>query len=333
MNLKEFSILIEKYKKGECSPREKELLENFLESYQNNPGEWNEKEMGKQNTIEEKIYSVILNNMDKEENHYFARPFFSPSLLKIAASIIFFIVLATGVLYISGVFNQKKGTVVWNEKVTPPGEKSVLTLSDGSKVILNAGSKLRYPEYLNGNTREIYLEGEAYFAIKHENNKPLIVHAGNLTTADLGTEFDISAYPDNKTIAVSLLEGKVKISSDKNGEVEKIAVLKPKEQLVYDKGNNTITLGNFDSLEIVGWKDNIYKFDNVSLDKVLSGLERAYAVKFKLTDRTVLAQKITVKFEKDSLNTVVDVIKSLTGLDCKIVSGENNTKEVLFFNK
>ena len=333
MDIRKFSKLTEKYKKGECSPREKELLENYLESFQNNAGEWNENEMGNQRITEEKIYSGIMKSVKKESTRYFTRAFQSPSLLKRAASIIFFIVLGTGILYISGVFNQKKGTFVWHEKITSPGEKAVLTLSDGSKVVLNADSKLKYSEQFNGKAREIYLEGEAYFAIKHENNKPFIVHTGDLTTTDIGTEFDISAYPDNKTIAVSLLEGKVKISSDKNGRVERIAVLNPKERLVYDKRNNAGTFGNFDSLEIVGWKDNIYKFDNVSLDKVLSGLERAYAVKFRLTDRTVLAQKITVKFEKNSLNTVVDVIKSLTGLDYKIVKGENDMKEVLFFNK
>ncbi len=331
MNLKQFSILIEKYKKGECSAREKELLENYLESFQNSTSEWNEKEMGDQRKIEEKIFSGIMKNIENDKDRYFARAFQSPLLLKMAASIIFFIVLATGVLYISGVFNQKIGAVVWYEKITSPGEKSTITLSDGSKFTLNAGSILKYPRQFNGKTRDIYLKGEAYFEVRHNSKQPFVVHTGNLTTTDLGTKFDVSAYPDNKTISVSLLEGKVKVSMSEKGRIDKVTVLKPKEQLLYDKGNNVIKFGKFDSIEAVGWKDNIYKFENEPLSKVMQQLGRAYGIKFKLADQSILAQKITVKFEKNSLQTVVNVIKNLTGLDYKIVKGNKDTKEVLFF--
>ncbi|MGB8320856.1 MAG: FecR domain-containing protein [Ignavibacteriaceae bacterium] len=331
MNLKEFSILIEKYKRGECSPREKEWLENYLESFQNNPGEWNENEMGKQSITGEKIYSGIMKNIKNERTNYFIRTFQSPSLLKRAASIIFFILLGTGILYISGLFNQKESSVVWHEKVTSPGEKSVLTLSDGSIVTLNADSKLRYPDRFDDMHKEVYLEGEAYFEVRHNSNQPFIVHSENLTTTDLGTKFDVSAYRENNTISVSLLEGKVEVSGSEKGKSDKIIVLKPKEKLLYDKENNVSSFGVFDSLEVVGWKDNIYKFENEPLGEVLSRLKRAYGIEFKLSDQPVLLQKITVKFEKKSLLTVVDVIKSLTGLDYKLVKKNQDIKEVLFF--
>ena len=331
MNLKEFSILIEKYKKGECSTREKELLENYLGSFQNNPGEWNENEMGDKNIVEEKVYSKILKSIYKEKTYYSNKILFTPSLLKMAASIIFLLALVSGILYVSGVFKHKTDSLVWNEKITSSGEKSVFTLSDGSKVTLNADSKLRYPGHFDGMNREVYLEGEAYFEVHHNIDQPFIVHTANLTTADLGTKFNISAYPEDKTIAVSLLEGKVKVSKSEKGKSDKIIVLKPKEKLLYDKENNVSSFGVFDSLEAVGWKDNIYKFENEPLGEVLSRLKRAYGIEFKLSDQPVLLQKITVKFEKKSLQTVADVIKSLTGLNYKIVKGKNATKEVLFF--
>jgi len=87
----------------------------------------------------------------------------------------------------------------------------------------------------------------------------------------------------------------------------------------------------FDSLEVVGWKDSVYKFVNEPLGKVLTQLERAFGVRFRLTNKSVLAQKITIKFERNSLQTVIDVIKSLTGLDYKIFKKNNNIKEILFF--
>ncbi|MGA8264323.1 MAG: hypothetical protein WB779_07775, partial [Ignavibacteriaceae bacterium] len=153
MDIQRLSGLIEKYKRGECSPQEKELLDNYLELFQNNTGEWNENEMGNQRIIEEKIYSSLIKNISKEKNHYFTRVFLSPSRLKRVASIIFFIILGTGILYISGVFRQNKSSVVWQEKVTSPGEKLVLTLSDGSNVTLNADSKLKYPDHFDNTSR------------------------------------------------------------------------------------------------------------------------------------------------------------------------------------
>jgi ferric-dicitrate binding protein FerR (iron transport regulator) len=331
MDKQKFLDLIEKFKRGECSPQEKELLENYLESFQDKRGEWNENQMGNQTIIEGKIYSKILKSIYKEKTYDSSRIFFTPSLLKMAASIIFFLVLVSGILYVSGVFEQKTDSVVWHEKVTSSGEISVLTFSDGSKVTLNADSKLRYPEHFDGANKEVYLKGEAYFEVHHNIDHPFIVHAANLTTTDLGTKFDISAYPENKTIAVSLLEGKVKVSKSKKEKMDNIVVLKPREQLVYDKENNVSSFDMVDSLEAIGWKDNIYKFENQPLGEVLSQLERAFGVKFILNNQSVLAQKITVKFEKNSLQTVAEVVKSLTGLDFKIVKGGNNKKEVLFF--
>ncbi len=149
----------------------------------------------------------------------------------------------------------------------------------------------------------------------------------------MGSKFEVSAYTDNKTISVSLLEGKVRVSMIEKGIIDKVTVLKPKEQLLYDEGNNDIKLGKFDSIEAVGWKDNIYKFENQPLSEILPQLGRAYGVKFKLADGSVLAQKVTVKFEKNSLQTVVNVIKNLTGLDGKIVKVKNNIREVLFLKK
>ena len=331
MNIRKFSNLIEKYKRGECSPRERQLLENYLESYQNNPGGWNENEMGDQKITEEKIYAKIMKNINKEKSHYAGRIYFSPALLKRAAIIIFFIILGSGILYVSGIFQHITSSVVWYEKVTHSGEKSTITLSDGSKVTLNADSKLRYPDQFNGAAREVYLEGEGYFAVHHNADKPFIVHTGRLMTTVLGTIFDVSSYPENRTIAVSLLEGKVEVSGSEKGVMNKIIVLKPREKLLYDKVNDASVFGVFDSLDAVGWKDNIYKFENQPLGEVFSQLERAYGVKFELTSQSVLGQKITVKFEKNSLQTVVDVIKSLTGLDYEIVKRNKDIKEVLFF--
>jgi transmembrane sensor len=331
VGIQKFLDLIEKYKRGECSPEEKELLEDYLESFQDNPNVWIKDEMGDQAKVDEKIYSEIMKNINKEKNHYFTKAFLSPSLLKIAASIIFLMIIASGILYKSGIFEHNASSLVWYEKVTSSGEKSIITFSDGSIVTLNADSKLKYPVQFDEVKREVHLEGEAFFEVHHDTSHPFIVHSENLSTTVLGTTFDVSAYQENKTIVVSLLGGKVKVLKDGKEKEDEIAILKPREQLLYNKEKNLSSFGKFDSLEVVGWKDNIYKFENDPLGKVLPQLERAFGVKFSFIDKSVLSQKITTKFEKKSLNTVAEVIKNLTGLDYKIDNGNDGIKEVLFF--
>ena len=331
MDFTNFSNLIEKYRRGELSLREKEKLESFLESFQTNHTDWVEIEMGNKRAVEEKIFSRILRNIKKEKSHHVNTISFSPSLLKRAAAIAFFFILSSGILYITGIFPARTRPAVWHEAVTSAGEKSVLVLSDGSQVTLNADTKLKYPDRFNGTNREVYLEGEGYFVVQHISVHPFVVHAGNLSTTVLGTTFNVSAYPESKTIAVSLLEGKVRVTSNEKGNVDKTVVLEPKELLLYDKENDVGSFGLFDSLESVGWKDNIYKFVDEPLGKVLSQLERAYGIKFKITDQPVLSQRITVKFEDHSLQTLVDVIKSLTGLNYRLVKGEGKVQEVVFF--
>jgi len=132
---------------------------------------------------------------------------------------------------------------------------------------------------------------------------------------------------------VSLLEGKVQVTRSEQGTNESIVVLKPQEQLMYDKELDVGSSSLFDSLEVVGWKDNIYKFENAPLDKVLSQLERAFGIKFTITDQKVLAQKITFKFENNSPQTVIDVIKRLTGLEYKIIMSNGKIREVVYFRK
>jgi ferric-dicitrate binding protein FerR (iron transport regulator) len=337
VNTKEFSDLIEKYKRGKCSMQEKNLLEKYLESFQDDHDEWVDNEMGDKKIIEEKIFSEIMMKINKRKSPVIYRLFSSASLLKKAASIAFFMVLATGILYVSGLFRpgmfwQKSDSIVWYENNTKTGEKSIIILNDGSRVFLNVDSKIKFPEQFNKTKREVYLEGEAYFEVSHDVKHPFIVHTGNLSTMVLGTKFNVSAYPEYKVVAVSLLEGKVKVSHTEKGINDNSTILKPKEELLYDIEKNVSSFGIFDSLKAVGWKDNTFKFENEQMSKVLNKLEKAFGVKFKISSQTVLDQKITIKLEKTSLQTVIEVIKSLTGLDYKTVEGnDNKIKEVVYF--
>lgn len=258
---------------------------------------------------------------------------FNPVFLKAAASIVFMIMIAGGALYLGGFFNSQSVETVWEEKTTVAGQKFILELSDHSVITLNSESKIKYPASFGKDSRDIYLEGEAYFNVSHNKTKPFIVHTGNISTTVLGTQFNVNAFPDENKIFVSLVEGEVKVSKEKDGTVEGLVVLKPRQQLQYNKESEISSFEEFDEQKAVGWKDNILIFSNEPLENVLAKLQRAYGVNFLLENKSYGKIKITTRFENSSLWTISEVIKKLTGLNYRTIKENNETKKIVFYKK
>ncbi|MDR3626948.1 MAG: FecR domain-containing protein [Ignavibacteriaceae bacterium] len=325
--------LVNKYLEGNCSPDEELLLERYLEYVNKGKTDWNEKELGDKKIVEEKVYSKITNIIALKENNSRPKIIASPYLLKIAASIIFLIAALTSVLYISGVFNNNSKVDIWKERVTVPGERLVIKLADSSEIVLNAGSRLKYPAVFPGNTREVYLEGEAYFEVKHDITKPFIVHTTNISTTVLGTKFNVCAFTDDKNISVSLVEGSVKVTEIRPNAGDKYSILRPNDKLVYNFKSKSSKIEKFDLLEAIGWKDNILKFKDEPLKNVFLKLERAYGIKFKLESKSFENYLITTNFQKAPVETVSQILKKLTGLDYRTIKENNQVKEIVFFKR
>lgn len=333
MSKQEFEKLVDKYLRRECLPDEELILEKYLDSFQNKNTGWDENEMGDKQITEDKIYSELLQKIKNKDRNVIQKVLYSPHLVKIAASIIFLITLTTGVLFISGILNKKPLSVAWNEKSTKMGEKFIVTLMDGTNITLNADSKLKYPLKFGEESREVYLEGEAFFEVAHDSTKRFIVHAGELATTVLGTKFNINAFQNEKDITVSLLEGSVKVSANDLTSNKGDIILSPAQQLVYDKNNETSKVKTFEEQTATGWKDNILVFDNEPLEKVLIKLQRTFGVQFELADKSYKGKKIKGNFKNESFWTVAEVIKKATGLQYKTIKENNETKKVVFYKK
>lgn len=328
MNKNEVTKLIEKYINDECLPDEKYLLEKYLDSLQKTDAGWDEKLHGDKQLKEDKIYLDIIRSMKHEEKNIITRAFYSSALIKVAASIIVMFVVAAGIYFLT---QPKPEVITWTERITVPGERAIITLNDDSKIILNAASKINYPVRFGESKREVYLEGEAFFEASHDSSKPFLVHSSNITTVVLGTKFNVNAYKSDDKISVSLVEGEVKISNQKEAGIEDLVILKPAQQLVYDKNKEISRVENFDQQKEVGWKDNILKFNNEPLDKVLSVLERTFGVKFEILLKGQIKPKITANFKNESVATITEVLKKLTGLQCKIERVNNQIRKVKFY--
>ena len=325
MNKKYFIELSTKYLANEASLEEKKVLESLLldskykELFNWLSNKWNQDSNSDVvfdfNEGLDELYDKIKkhdasfnwnNKREKRNSHYL-------STLKIAASITFFVLVSTVSLYVTGFFEKPEQVIVMNEKVTKAGQKSVLTLFDGTKIFLNANSKLKYPTHFGETSREVYLDGEAYFEVAHKDKKPFIVHSSDISVLVLGTKFNVQAFPDEKDIKVSLVDGKVKVSGEPIRN-NKVIYLEPQQQFVYSKISKQSIVQKFETIKEIGWKDNTYIFDNEPLVDVLRKLERTFAVNFKLADKKRNI-KLTADFKNESFWTVVKTIKSVTKLD------------------
>jgi len=196
-----------------------------------------------------------------------------------------------------------------------------LLLADGTKVWLNAGSRLAFPSKFTKNTREIYLEGEACFRVAKNENQPFIVKAGNLDVKVLGTHFNVSAYSKDATIETVLLEGSVALEKPKAfGLGKSEVVLKPNQKASFKKEESEITVTDEADVDLyVAWTYGWLKYERESLWSVLRKVERYYNVEIQLPASYPGDDKITGKLDlKESLNAVMVVLADASGFEYRI---------------
>ena len=151
--------------------------------------------------------------------------------------------------------------LVYNTLYVPYGKKFGVVLSDGSEVYLNSGSTLKYPvKFIQGQSREVFLDGEAYFTVAKHKENSFLVNANNIISKVYGTQFNVSSYDNEAYTQVVLIEGSVGVSSSENSSE---FMLKPNEIAKYIKSNKTLVTNTVDVSSHVAWIDGVLLF-NVS---------------------------------------------------------------------
>lgn len=208
---------------------------------------------------------------------------------------------------------EKAGKPVFNRMTTPRGGQYQLILPDGTKVFLNAASSLKYPTVFDQKERRVELTGEGYFEVAGNREKPFLVNVNGAQEIEvLGTHFNVKAYPDDKDIRTTLLEGSVKINYK-----DRHVLLKPKYVAVNDlKGNLLVKQANIE--QVMAWKNGLFVFDNVNLKEAMNMAARWYDI--EVDYRGNVAQKKlwgTVSKYK-TITELLDKIKFTTGINYKI---------------
>ncbi len=198
------------------------------------------------------------------------------------------------------------------EVVAPLGSRTVVQLSDGSVVHLNYGSKIKYPQFFSGNTRDVTLTGEGFFKIAHNPEKTFIVKAGNLNIKAVGTTFNVLAYPDDNVIETTLVNGKVILDQIKtDGKSKTIGTMNPGQHIDYCIQTNTIssTKGNVE--KYISWTKGKLIFEDTPIMQVTKRLSRMFNVDFEVKEE-IKDYIYTVVLEDESLSQILDLITIAT---------------------
>jgi ferric-dicitrate binding protein FerR (iron transport regulator) len=230
-----------------------------------------------------------------------------------------------------------------NQVTTTAGSRTSIVLPDGTKVWLNSCSSLRYEgELLNGR-REVTLTGEAFFEVKHDEQHPFIIHTRNFDVMDLGTVFNVRAYPEDAMAEAALISGSIEVSM-KNGSEDKI-VLRPHEKITvyndHEYSRDTIAMGlhvsrranipvskesqvtpivtdpEYKMAVDTAWMANKLIFTNEAFADLALQMERRYGVKVYFENEKASRYKFTGRFEDESIDQALEELQAIASFRYK----------------
>ena len=294
---KRIELLLQKLSQGSISQEEFESLTAYLkrttdeEELRRMKDTFYKKKYGAKKPVpysnrykDEVVAKVISGKMDrKKAARQPAGRQVAFSWHKVAAVFFLFTISALLVYYIKGGHWFSGESAVYIEKSNPNGKKSTITLSDGSVVQLNSGSKIVYPEAFNGTTRDITLEGEAFFTVAEDQERPFHIKTGDLVTTVLGTSFNISAYHDARNIQVGVVSGRVSVTSNGDADKEKeVLILGPNELASFDPLKKELIKKSMDVSHLTDWKDGVLRFNDTPFREAMQKVEKWYGLKVKV---------------------------------------------------
>lgn len=339
---------------GDATPDELSELDAYLKMF---PGEknivnsietyWEQKNdlININDETEEERFHLILNAENQEKlkgNSYEEIPLKKSvhinnryKWLYAAASVV--IIIGFGLLFkrYSGIDSNPLSKKSIQQVYVKPGSKTKIILPDGTVVRLNGSSRLIYNNAFNNNVREVELEGEAYFDVTKDSNRPFIVHTSNIDIKVLGTLFNVKSYEEDQTIEATLLRGSIEVYNKDDPLAPKV-ILKPNEKLVFlkvhdektelQKGidanssrkmipDENISISNLshskpDSLkEETSWLYNKLVIDGDDFTKMAQKMERWYGVKIEILSPELEQHHFKGIFEKETIQQALDALQ------------------------
>ncbi|RNL90326.1 DUF4974 domain-containing protein [Sinomicrobium pectinilyticum] len=213
------------------------------------------------------------------------------------------------------------GELIYNKLTVPYGKTFELVLSDGSHIVLNAGSKLRYPvRFVKGRPRNVFLDGEAFFEVAKDDRHPFTVVTDDMNTQVYGTEFNVSSYKNDHNTFTVLAEGSVGVYPPNSPAKENPVKIVPGQRAIFEKGK--IAVEAVDILKYTAWTKGELYFLNDRFDIILRKLERNFNVKIENRYPELNDKKFTGTFTTEALEDILKIFRMHTAFDYQ--KGDNN---------
>lgn len=209
------------------------------------------------------------------------------------------------------------------ELYVPMGDLQTIVFQDGSKVILNADSRLKFSPRFSFFRREVELDGEAYFEVAHDRKRPFIVHAGKMKIKVLGTQFNVKAYHDDTHIITTLNEGKIRLTNEKGKSIDVL----PGEQVLFkhtDQSMQKRTLEN--TGDFSSWKSHTLYFQDASLNEIARAISRKYNKEIILASQKLGTTIYTINLGNDPLESVLQDLQRISPIQYE----QKNNKIIIY---
>ena len=251
--------------------------------------------------VDKKLKSQSHLKESQKKDHYAIFHRIVIELLKVAAIVL----ILLGGNFLLQKDDQMESFPSFQTLYVPAGQRAELVLPDSTKVWLNANSKLVYPTSFKEGIRQVELDGEAYFDVKHNGDNPFVVRTKSMNVTVLGTEFNVSAYSGIEEFNIALLRGSVELnSSDRSGKYR----MKAGEQIFYREGKYvSAQIGNMDYFK---WKEGVLSFNNQPIHVIIDKLRLYYDIRIEVADLPFLEERHSGKFRvKEGVEQVLKVLQ------------------------
>lgn len=316
MTKHEFFKLAEKYVSKSGTEEEYKAFEayfNLLDADESPLGSWS---LTKLEASKLRMIHVINNRTNHEDQsiiaHQKGKAF--RSIWMVAASIALLVVSCW--LYVNETSQEYVSKLI--TKTTTEHQRTTVTLPDGTRVRLNIGSSLSYPEQFSAHSREVSLTGEAYFEVTSDAHRPFTITTNEIKTTVLGTTFNLRSYP-NESIDVTVTEGSVQVTNIGSSHRNRVSVfLVAGEQAVFERSSETLQKHKVEVLAYTSWFASEFRFDMASFEEVVQSLARWYHKEIIINNVTQSDCLVKANFENNGLEPILSRLQSIVSFQYEV---------------
>lgn len=308
MSLRLKAKLLKRIILGIASEKEKQEIYNSHESINMLEQVWNnnDTEISQPSFDKQKLFQKISSQIDN--NNLLTIRWYQKPAIRVAATIVVLVALSLSIIYLvwnNGKFAKEQMLLVFSGS----NSKQQVVLPDGSTVLLNKNTTIKFPKVFKNKYRRVELSGEAIFEVMHNPNQPFIVSANGVQVEVLGTVFSVSAYPTEKMVTTTLISGKVKLKYvDPKTKKEQSVTLAPNHSATFFQDQNRFEISKVDVDAVTAWERGVLVSNDESIDVLVAKLSRWYGVDITLSNDLKGKYRLTMTIDNETIDEALLII-------------------------